>query len=517
MSYTKEQISKFSDSELIAAYKNAKKIVDLQNTLQQAFKVCANSLFGICGNEGFIFYDHRLAEGITHTGQFILRYIGNHMDMRLNEFFKTKDLKYVYYGDTDSLYMAFGNVVEKYYKGKTDLEITSALDKLMEQHLRKFVNEATDHIASVQNYYKKTIKFKREAIGSGGFWCVHPDTNIFTDKGELNIVDLFNSIGSTDDIREVTNINCLSVSTNNSEIIDTITHVMRKQYSGDMYTISTPNGYSVKVTANHLVLVLSKIGQEWVMAKNLCYSDTIVDLGDVGYVSNLTITKEHYDGWVYDISVKENANFFANGICVHNCGKKKYALKVYNNEGVQYNDGDYKILGLEVVRSSTPAIARKALKECVIHIINKDIEKLRSVVAVTHGEFKVAAIEQIAFPRSANNLVKYSSETMIYSKGTPIAVRGALLHNHFMQKLNLTDMYQSIEEGARIKFIYLKEPNHFKENIIAFEETLPKEFNLDKYIDRELQFDKVFTAPLDGILKAVGWELEEKSSLDDFF
>lgn len=39
MSYTKEQISKFSDSELIAAYKNAKKIVDLQNTLQQAFKV----------------------------------------------------------------------------------------------------------------------------------------------------------------------------------------------------------------------------------------------------------------------------------------------------------------------------------------------------------------------------------------------------------------------------------------------------------------------------------------------
>lgn len=477
----------------------------------------ANSLFGICGNEGFIFYDHRLAEGITHTGQFILRYIANHMDMRLNEFFKTKGVKYIYYGDTDSLYMTFGNIVEKYYKGKTDLEITSALDKLMENHLRKFVNEATDHIAKVQNYYKKTIEFKREAIGSGGFWCVHPDTNIVTETGEFNIVDLFESLESYADIREVTNINCLSLSPNNLEIIDQITHVMRKQYSGDMYIISTINGYSVKVTANHLVLVLSKHGQEWVMAKNLQFCDTIVTLGNNGYVSQLTITKEHYDGYVYDISVKENANFFANGICVHNCGKKKYALKVYNNEGVQYNDGDYKILGLEVVRSSTPAIARKALKECVIHIINKDIEKLRSVVDTTHSEFKVAKIEDIAFPRSANNLLKYSSETMVYTKGTPIAVRGALLHNHFMEKLNLTDTYQPIEEGARIKFIYLKEPNHFKENVIAFDENLPKEFKLEKYVDRELQFDKVFMAPIDGILKAVGWELEEKSSLDDFF
>lgn len=231
----------------------------------------------------------------------------------------------------------------------------------------------------------------------------------------------------------------------------------------------------------------------------------------------LTITKEHYDGYVYDISVEKNENFFANGICVHNCGKKKYALKVYNNEGVQYNDGDYKILGLEVVRSSTPAVARAALKECVIHVINKDIDKLRAVVASTHKDFLILPVESIAFPRGANNLLQYSNAETIYGKGTPIAVRGSLLHNHFINKLNLEDKYQPIEEGSRILFIYLKEPNHFKENIISFVDKLPIEFKLDNYIDRELQFEKVFVAPLQGIMTAVGWSLEEKSDLDSFF
>jgi DNA polymerase elongation subunit (family B) len=231
----------------------------------------------------------------------------------------------------------------------------------------------------------------------------------------------------------------------------------------------------------------------------------------------LTITKEKYEGYVYDISVERNENFFANGICVHNCGKKKYALKVYNNEGVEYKDGDYKILGLEVVRSSTPEIARDALKECVKLVINKDIVTLRKLVETTHAAFKTVDIERIAFPRGANNLKEYSSKETIYSKGTPIAVRGALLHNYYINELKLTDKYQPIEEGSKLLFIYLKEPNHFKENVIAFDGKLPVEFNLHKYIDREMQFQKVFLAPLQGIMDAVGWSLVEQSSLDEFF
>ena len=197
--------------------------------------------------------------------------------------------------------------------------------------------------------------------------------------------------------------------------------------------------------------------------------------------------------------------------------KKKYALKVYNNEGVQYDNGDFKILGLEVVRSSTPQIARDYLRECVVHVINKDIDKLREVVDIVHKKFLTESIESISFPRGANNLLEYSDENTIYRPRTPIAVRAALLHNHYIDKLGLTLKYQPIDEGERIKFVYLKEPNHFKENVIGYTDKLPKEFHLEEYIDRELQFEKVFMSPLNGIMTAVGWSIEEKSTLDDFF
>jgi DNA polymerase elongation subunit (family B) len=231
----------------------------------------------------------------------------------------------------------------------------------------------------------------------------------------------------------------------------------------------------------------------------------------------IEITKEWYDGYVYDITVRDDSNFFGDGICVHNCSPKKYALKVHDNEGVRYDTPDYAITGIEVVRSSTPQIARAALKECVIHIINKDIESMRDIVKLTHEKFITSPSEDIAFPRGVNNLLEYSSDQTIYAKRTPIAVRGALLHNHFIKKMDIENKYQPIEEGSKILFLYLKEPNHFRENVISFVDKIPNEFNLEKYVDREEMFYKVFLKPLEGIMKAVGWELESTSSLDEFF
>lgn len=190
---------------------------------------------------------------------------------------------------------------------------------------------------------------------------------------------------------------------------------------------------------------------------------------------------------------------------------------MYNSEGVLYPEGDYKIMGIEVVRSSTPAMARDALKKCVISVIDKDIEGLRKHINNTHEQFKVVPVEEIAFPRGANNLSAYSSPETLYTKGCPIAVRGAILYNHYIHKFGLEDRYDLINEGDKLRFVYLKEPNTIKENIISFVDVLPPEFGLHKYIDRELQFEKVFMAPIDGIIKAVGWQIEEKASLDDFF
>jgi hypothetical protein len=132
-------------------------------------------------------------------------------------------------------------------------------------------------------------------------------------------------------------------------------------------------------------------------------------------------------------------------------------------------------------------------------------------------DFKKLPPEQISFPRSASDVNKYKASNTIYSKGTPIHVRGALLFNHLIQNANLTNKYSLIQNGEKIKFIYLKKPNTIQENVISFIQDFPKELNLDKYIDYDLQFEKAFLEPLKSILDAIGWNVEKTSSLESFF
>lgn len=198
--------------------------------------------------------------------------------------------------------------------------------------------------------------------------------------------------------------------------------------------------------------------------------------------------------------------------------KKRYAMRVLDNEGVRYSEPDIKIVGIETNRSSTPDLVRNWLTEAITSILEtKDNDKLIKFIEEKHIEFMNCKIEDIAFPRSANNILKYSDEETVYTAKTPIAVRASILYNTLLEKHGLTNVYQKISEGDKIKFVYLKEPNTLRENIIAFPDKLPPEFNLERYIDKELQFDKVFLDPLKNIVGAIGWQIEESNDLDDFF
>jgi hypothetical protein len=105
----------------------------------------------------------------------------------------------------------------------------------------------------------------------------------------------------------------------------------------------------------------------------------------------------------------------------------------------------------------------------------------------------------------------------LYKKGTPIHVRGAIVYNHHLKQLGLEKKYQKIQEGEKLKFTYLKLPNHLKEDVVSFPTRIPKEFELDKYIDYDLQFDKAFLEPIRIILECMGWKAEKTNSLEDFF
>jgi DNA polymerase elongation subunit (family B) len=197
--------------------------------------------------------------------------------------------------------------------------------------------------------------------------------------------------------------------------------------------------------------------------------------------------------------------------------KKRYILNVWDSEGVRYEEPKLKMMGIEAVKSSTPAPCRQMIKDGLKIMMSGTEEEVIAYIDKCRNEFKKLSPEQIAFPRTASDVRKYQSSSTIYGKGSPIAVRGALLFNHHIKRANLTNKYSLIQNGEKVKFIYLKKPNTIQENIISFIQEFPKELGLDKYIDYDLQFEKAFLEPLKIILDAIGWNVTKINTLESFF
>jgi len=339
------------------------------NNFQMARKIQLNSLYGAWANYYFRYFDDRIAEGITMSGQYIIRTVGRALDVYLNKTCGTKDVMYSFYSDTDSCYITLDPLVKKYYADKSNEEIVAILDKICEEKIAPAINRACGLMSEYTNAFDNKIVFKRESIATRGIWVA----------------------------------------------------------------------------------------------------------------------------------------------------KKRYALNVYNNEGVQYAEPKLKVMGLEIVRSSTPEVIRKTLKDAVKVAITADEAALQDFIKTAKSEYLKLSPAEIAFPRGVNNLAKYASTTDIYSKGTPMHVRGALLFNHHIRQRGLDNRYQFIQEGEKIKFIYLREPNTIKENCIGFVGAWPEELQLTSFVDYDTMWEKSFIEPLNGIIEGLGWKTTPQASLADLF
>lgn len=339
------------------------------NNFQMARKIQLNSLYGAWANYYFRYFDDRIAEGITLTGQYIIRTVGKALDEYLNKICGTKDVMYSFYSDTDSCYITLDPLVKKYYAGKSTEDIVKILDKICEDKITEAINAACADLADYTRAFEQKIWFKREAIATRGLWVA----------------------------------------------------------------------------------------------------------------------------------------------------KKRYALNVYNNEGVQYAEPKLKVMGLEIVRSSTPEAIRRLLKEAVSVAITKDENALQQFILQAREKYDKLSPEEISFPRGVNNLAKYTSRADIYAKGSPMHVRGALLYNHYIKERGLDHKYQSIQEGEKIRFIYLRTPNTIKENCIGFIGELPPELALTSFVDYDTMWDKSFIEPLNGIIESLGWNTKPQATLEDLF
>ena len=198
--------------------------------------------------------------------------------------------------------------------------------------------------------------------------------------------------------------------------------------------------------------------------------------------------------------------------------KKRYILNVWNQEGVAYEKAKLKMSGIEAIKSSTPFACRTKIKECLDLVMNKTEDDLQKFILDFRDEFKTLNFEDIAAPRGVSNLTDYMCRRGgLYVKGTPIHAKGSIFYNSLIEKYKLNGEYDLVSNGDKVKFCYLKSPNPFSINVISAPGELPKVFDMEKFIDYDVQFNKTFVDPLSIILNAIGWSVEKRSTLDSFF
>src|SRR6056300_700414 len=201
--------------------------------------------------------------------------------------------------------------------------------------------------------------------------------------------------------------------------------------------------------------------------------------------------------------------------------KKRYILNAWDVEGVRYTEPSLKIMGIEAVKSSTPAPCREKIKQALKVIMSGTEKDVNNFIQEFRKEFMELPPEDIAFPRSVNGIGKWSSGASIFQSGTPMHVKGAILYNHFTKQNKLNNKYPLIQEGDKIKFLNMRTPNPMQSNVISFITKLPTELDIHKYLDYDKQFEKAFVEPLTFIMNQIGWQIDRsygtQTTLEDFF
>ena len=366
---TKKKLQKEKDPKERAVLS---KLVSQYHNMQNNLKTTLNSAFGAMGNEHFRYFDQRIAEAVTTSGQLSIKWIEKEINRYLNEILKPEEEKdYVVAVDTDSVYICMDDLVKTVYGDTIDdkNKVVDFLDKVCSEQMEKIIDKSYQKLAEYVNAYEQKMVMKRENIADRALWTA----------------------------------------------------------------------------------------------------------------------------------------------------KKRYIMNVYDAEGIRYEEPQLKIMGIEAIRSSTPAACKDKMKHIFKIIMNGTEEDAINYIDEFREEFRTLKAEDIFFPRSVRGITKYYDAAQLYIKGSPIHVKGALIYNKLLKDKNLLNSYPTIKDGEKIKFAYLKKPNPVGDTVIAILNQLPKEFGLEEYIDYDLQFQKAFIEPMSSVMGAVGWQTEHISTLEDFF
>lgn len=337
--------------------------------IQMALKITLNSAYGSIANQHFRFFDVRLAEGVTLSGQLGIRWIQNAMNAYFNKLLKTTKEDYILASDTDSIYLHMETMMEKLMDTSDPKKVIKVMDKLCEEKIMPYIDSSYKELAEYVNAFAQKMVMKREALADQGIWV----------------------------------------------------------------------------------------------------------------------------------------------------GKKNYILSVYDNEGVWYETPDVKIVGWGSARSDKPRVCRDKLKEVIKLVLYKELPDVLEFVEKFRGEFDALPIQKVACPTGLNDMEKWADSNSVFIKGAPIHVKAALMHNHIIHTWDLERKYKPLSSRNKIRYVLLKEPNPFQSTVIGFQDVIPQEFELEKYLDKAEQFHKTFLGPLELVLESINWHLDAGDSLEAFF
>ena len=179
-------------------------------------------------------------------------------------------------------------------------------------------------------------------------------------------------------------------------------------------------------------------GREKTAASIVSFLNKICEVEFEKYIEGSYETLAKYVNAYDNKMVMKRENIADRGIWT---AKKRYILNVWDSEGVRYEKPNLKMMGIEAVKSSTPAPCRALIKSALKLMMNGTEEEVIDFIDESRKQFKKLPPEEIAFPRTASNVQKYKAHSTIYAKGTPIHIRGALLFNHYVKAKKIDNKY----------------------------------------------------------------------------
>ena len=193
--------------------------------------------------------------------------------------------------------------------------------------------------------------------------------------------------------------------------------------------------------------------------------------------------------------------------------KKRYVLRVREDEGTRFalDHPKIKTVGIEIARSSTPSWIRSKLKEAIPILLDKSFADVRTWFLKTKEEYMSQPVETLAISGAVTSL-----DYNIKDSSIPIGSRSVLVYNKFVEDNNLTNKYPLIPPGEKSKRLYLKTPNKFNSDTIAFTNpSFIKEFK--DYIDYDKNFEKTFISPLSIMTTPLKYDITLKTdTLEDW-